>query len=170
MLRYFLCVLIIGFECGVGSRDFVLKVIVHDFHWAVGHVHAAPVDHPSTVTLFQSSIPLVFLYAFVASLNAILRNACRPSPVVRTCCARSARTSLFFTLNQGSGFPQSGEYALANMPANFIIRISHQKSATRSFGHICIRHRAKPIQYTLLMAWRQSTQLSKPRSNEIPKC
>ena len=41
MLRYFLCVLIIGFECGVGSRDFVLKVIVHDFHWAVGHVHAA---------------------------------------------------------------------------------------------------------------------------------
>ena len=73
------------------------------------------VDHPSIVNLFQSSIPLVFLYAFVASQNAILRSACRPSLVVRTCCARSVRTSLFFTLNQGSGFPQSVEYALASV-------------------------------------------------------
>ena len=73
------------------------------------------VNHPSTVKLFQSSIPLVFFYAFVAPQNAILRSAGLPSSAVRTCCARSARTSLFFTLNQGSGFPQSVEYALASV-------------------------------------------------------
>ena len=55
MLRYFLCVLIIGFECGVGSRDFVLKVIVHDFHWAVGHVHAAPAFHPQSLGSLERS-------------------------------------------------------------------------------------------------------------------
>ena len=34
-----------------------------------------------------------------------------------------------------------------NITANFIIRISHQKSATLSFGHICIRRHSQSNVY-----------------------